>query len=305
MADLVEVVAALYALEPEEFVSARDARAAELRRAGDRESATRVKALRKPSVAAAAVNRLVRARPSDVAGLLEVGEALRKAQEDLSRDDLRELNRQRQGAVAALARVAAQLAADAGRPLTEAVTRLVEGTLTAAMADPDAADAVRSGLLTAHLEYAGFGFGSLADVVALPLRRHEGEARPNGRGTDRRDTARRRQVAAAIDEARQAAVAARGAANTAARDLEGATERADAAARARQAADERVDALTAELAGARAAQREASRAAADATRALAGLAARLTAAEQDLTAAESRLAEVEAELRLLDEARER
>jgi hypothetical protein len=42
----------LYGLPPGEFTSARDARVKELRADGDRDAATAVKALRKPTVAA-------------------------------------------------------------------------------------------------------------------------------------------------------------------------------------------------------------------------------------------------------------
>src|SRR5207249_1478034 len=65
---------------PGEFVARRDARAKELRKAGDRAGADAVKKLRKPSVAAAAVNRLAREAADEVAGLLAAGEALRQAQ---------------------------------------------------------------------------------------------------------------------------------------------------------------------------------------------------------------------------------
>ena len=81
MAD--DPAAHLYGLDLEEFVGARDALAKELRAGGDREGAAAVKKLAKPTRAAWAVNRLVRDRPDEIAALVEAGEALAGAQEQL------------------------------------------------------------------------------------------------------------------------------------------------------------------------------------------------------------------------------
>ena len=54
-----EIADRLYALPPEEFTRARNQAERELRKAGEREQADQVKALRKPTAAAGAVNRLV------------------------------------------------------------------------------------------------------------------------------------------------------------------------------------------------------------------------------------------------------
>ncbi len=74
-----EIVDELYGAPLDEFIARRDARAKELRKS-DRAAADAVKKLRKPSVSAAAVNRLVRSAPDDVEALLAAGEALRQAQ---------------------------------------------------------------------------------------------------------------------------------------------------------------------------------------------------------------------------------
>ena len=73
----------LYALPPGEFTRARDERAKALRKEGKREEADAVKALRKPTVAAWALNQLARRRAKDVERLLTAGEKLRAAQEEL------------------------------------------------------------------------------------------------------------------------------------------------------------------------------------------------------------------------------
>src|SRR4051812_45311166 len=89
-----EVVDELYGAPPDEFISRRDARAKELRKT-DRAAADALKRLRKPSVAAAAVNRLARDAPEHVDALMGAGEALRQAQfgggdRDAIRDAARE-----------------------------------------------------------------------------------------------------------------------------------------------------------------------------------------------------------------------
>jgi len=168
--ELEDIADELYALLPEEFTAARDWRAAQLRRAGDRELSTSVKALRRPAVAAWLVNSLVRQHTGEVDQLLELGDALRSAQGALDADQLRELGRRRQEVLAALARQARALASGLGRPVSPAAADDVEETLRAALADPAAADAVRTGRLTTALSYAGFGEVDLTDAVAGRLR---------------------------------------------------------------------------------------------------------------------------------------
>ncbi|WFR68310.1 hypothetical protein P9139_08790 [Curtobacterium flaccumfaciens] len=72
----------------------------------------------------------------------------------------------------ALAQAGADLASDAGHPATAAVLDQVRATIEAAMADPRAGAAVRSGLLLRPLESAGFDDvdldGTLADPDAVP-----------------------------------------------------------------------------------------------------------------------------------------
>ncbi|WP_063058758.1 hypothetical protein [Nocardia sienata] len=154
---LGEVAADLYGLMPAEFVAARDARAGAAKESGDRELAAAITALRKPTVAAWAVNTLVRAAPREVDALLRLGAELRTAQRQLSGARLRELTRQRRQVVDALAERAGEVAADQGRPVSESVLRQVSETLTAALADSDIAERVRSGTLAAAESYAGFG----------------------------------------------------------------------------------------------------------------------------------------------------
>jgi hypothetical protein len=100
----------LYGVPPEEFVAARTAARDDARTAGDRALATAIAALPKPTTAAWVCNLLVRRQPEEVAQLAELAELLRAAQVNLSGDQLRELGRQRNQLVAALARQARGLA---------------------------------------------------------------------------------------------------------------------------------------------------------------------------------------------------
>jgi hypothetical protein len=171
LSELLATADELYGLRPEAFTAARDERARTLRRDGSRARALAVKELRRPSAAAWLVNALVRHRRDEVEQFLRLGEALRDAQDSLDAEQLRDLNRQRQTLLAAIGREARALARELGRPVSEQVADEVEETLRAGLADPAAANAVRSGRLTASLRYAGFGETDVSDLVALPTLR--------------------------------------------------------------------------------------------------------------------------------------
>lgn len=151
---LAAVVARLYAVPPEEFVTVRSEEVAKARKARDTGLAAAIGKLRKPTVAAWLVNLLAHERPDLVEELLELAVELRDAQRELRGAELRELSTRRRSTVAALAKESARLAGpDRGNlPLQE-----VEGTFAAALADATAAAAVQQGALTKSLEYTGFG----------------------------------------------------------------------------------------------------------------------------------------------------
>jgi hypothetical protein len=163
--DLAGVADELYALPPQDFIAARDARAKELR-ADDRELADAVKALRRPAPVAWAVNLL--ARDDDLADLEALGDRLRAAQSSADRQTITALSTERRDLVRALAARAGELAEATGRALAQPVLDEVAETLQAAMADPDAAAAVRSGRLLRALEAVGFDPVDLDGAVAVP-----------------------------------------------------------------------------------------------------------------------------------------
>ena len=164
-ADLLELADELYALSLPDFTPARDAKAKELK---GTDLAKEVKALKKPSMAAWVVNLLVRHEAEQVEQLLQVGAALRAAQESMSGDELRQLTRQRRQVTAAVTTQARRLAREHGQKVTEAVAAQVEATLTAAMVDEECGKAVRSGMLLNALESTGVDAVDLDRAVALP-----------------------------------------------------------------------------------------------------------------------------------------
>jgi peptidoglycan hydrolase CwlO-like protein len=164
---LLEAADRLYGLTLPEFTPARDALAKELK-GSDKDLSARVKALKKPSLGAWVVNLLVRREPEQVEQVLGVGAALREAQASLAGDELRALTRQRRQLTAAVTMTARGHANDLGQKITSSVADEVEATLTAAMIDADAADAVRSGLLLRSLATTGLGDLDLTAYVAVP-----------------------------------------------------------------------------------------------------------------------------------------
>ncbi|WP_409474345.1 hypothetical protein [Streptomyces sp. HC307] len=108
--DLDAVADELYGLRPEDFVAARDARAAAVRKAGDRALAEKIAGLRRPSLSAWASNLLVREQPGEVEPLLRLGEGLRRAHQELDGAQLRELSRRQRFLISALSRQAGRRA---------------------------------------------------------------------------------------------------------------------------------------------------------------------------------------------------
>ncbi|GIF10884.1 hypothetical protein [Actinoplanes teichomyceticus] len=152
-----DVLRRLYEEPPDGFVATRAAAIQQARAAGDRETAKRLAALKKPTVAAWVVNLLVRRRPDLIGELVELSGALRAAQRELRGEQLRELSEQRRRFVSALVAAARELAVAAGAGAGKLPLGEVESTLTAALADPEVAEQVRTGRLIRSAAYAGFG----------------------------------------------------------------------------------------------------------------------------------------------------
>ena len=173
MTDVRVTAKHLYGLPADEFVMARNREATAARAAGDTALAEALGSLRKPSVGAAAVNQLVRSRPSLIEHVLELGELLRAAQPgpgsatDSSGARLRRLADDRRTLVSRAVREARALAREDGRAASSATLINVENTIRAALADETAALALRDGMLLTSLSPAGFGGVDLAGATAL------------------------------------------------------------------------------------------------------------------------------------------
>ena len=136
-----EIIDRLYGLPLAEFTRARNEAASELRKAGQREAAERVKALRKPTTAAAAVNRLVREHRSEVERFLHAAAVLRDAQFS-GKGDLAAARQQEHDALERLTGIGGEAARQ---------------SLLAAAVDDDAAQQLLEARLEQELEPRGFG----------------------------------------------------------------------------------------------------------------------------------------------------
>ena len=163
-----DVAQELYALVPEEFTAARNARAKEAKAAGDAELAAQVQALRKPTAGAWLLNQLVRRQADEVQQVLDLGAQLRAAQGNLGAAEVRALDQQRRQLTRAVAQQARALGQDAGRRVTDQVTTDVEETLRSAMVDEAAGAALLTGLLTDTFSSTGLEPVDLSRVVAVP-----------------------------------------------------------------------------------------------------------------------------------------
>jgi hypothetical protein len=198
MASVDEIADRLYGLPPEQFIEARD-------QAAKAEKLPEVKQLRRPTLAAWAINLLVREKPDVVEEFLALGEGLRSAQQSLQGDELRRLASQRQQLVSGLVAQARKLAAGADHPLNSAAQAEVETTLQAGLAEPDAADEIRSGRLVKPREYVGMGSTTLRLVPAPERDTPAGAPAPKvDRELIRRRAAAKRDLERAEADAEQA-----------------------------------------------------------------------------------------------------
>lgn len=170
--DLDEIVDELYGLPAEEFTAARNAAAKQAKTDGDAELSDKVKALGRPTAAAWLANQLARERAEELESLAMLGEEMREATAAMDGARLRELTPRRHNEVDGLVKEAAKLA---GKKVSADVAQKLRETLDAALIDPAAAQAVRSGQLTSALRHVGFGVvdesGEPSNVVQLAPRR--------------------------------------------------------------------------------------------------------------------------------------
>lgn len=144
----------LYGGAPEAFVATRRDLARRARAVKDRDLATRIEALRKPSRSAWLVNQLARDPQADLEELFSLAPMLAHMHTAGSPEQLRELTVLRRRTVAALVARAVELVRAQGQSVTEQVRREVETCLEAALSHPEAARQVLQGSLVKAPETA-------------------------------------------------------------------------------------------------------------------------------------------------------
>ena len=158
----------LYAVRPEEFVAARSALVKQLKADGRKDDAAAVAKLRRPSVAAWALNQVAREHPELVAAAIDAGEQLRAASDAAVAGrpgELRDATAAERAAAGAVVKAAAaHLGARA-----DATAPALLATIRVAALDEAVADQLRRGVLVTEQEQPGFGFGLDADGPSLTL----------------------------------------------------------------------------------------------------------------------------------------
>jgi len=194
---------ALYALSPAKFVAARDALARELGAEG-KPDAARVKALRRPTVAAWLLNAVAHERWDIVAALLGAADRLREAQTRSMQGDATELRTASAAfhyAVGTVLDAAREKAASEG---SEAGATLLADVERGLRSVPTASTAIRNALLDGVLERVpeSGGLEFLATLEELPppkaspkQPRVPGRGTPGTAGIDRADRARNSEAA--------------------------------------------------------------------------------------------------------------
>jgi hypothetical protein len=178
----------LYGLTASEFTAARNARAKALKH-DDPELAEAVAKLPKPTVAAAALNELVREDPSEVRALVQSGKRLHKAQESAVKGRSVDLDAAIREHREALDRVQRDLRR---RKLTGQTLDRATRTLRVASLDPELHPLLERGILHEDLTASGFGL----DPGIVPSRpRTKAAAKKAPPKDERKERERRRRDA--------------------------------------------------------------------------------------------------------------
>ncbi len=162
--NLPESAEVLFELPPEDFTAERDRIAKDLKKQGEDESAAVVKALKRPSVTAYALNLVARQHAGLVDDLLKADEDLRGARSRGAMDDAKAA---RQKAISAITSKATSILGDQDRPITAQVRERLTETLLAVATDDETRAGLKAGRLLREAEGGGFG-GPVTAFDAVP-----------------------------------------------------------------------------------------------------------------------------------------
>ena len=214
--DEVDVVAQLYGGSRDEFLAARSKRAAEAKAEGEAELARRIAALRKPTVAAWLVNQLVRRHPDDVDDLAAVAGELGEAHRHGTGERLREAGAARRELLRRLENRVRGLARDTGVRLSDDTATQIDTTFQAALINPAALDAVRSGQLNTAV---GLDADLLEQWPAADVSRPRPQPKPQRQPEPEAEPEPDPELVAAWEQARELVTAAAQAREQAEREL--------------------------------------------------------------------------------------
>ncbi len=227
--DLETALDQLYGAPLDEFTSRRNLLAKELKG----RAAGTVKALKKPNLAAWAVNQLARKHPDEVEQLFTVTDKLRHAQRRVlsggKATELRKATDERNKVVSQLKKLAAKALTDAGHGSSASTLESVGDSFMAVASDAEGAELLRKGRLSRELEPSAF-----VDVTGLTLVEDIADEVPDEAKGDV-DLSRLHEARRIVSETRGAAKEARDAfkeADRAAEKLARAAEEAERQAKA-------------------------------------------------------------------------
>jgi len=188
--DLEQATDELYGADLDDFVAERTRLAKELRDAGEKDAAQAFAKLRKPSVAAWALNQLARRSRREVDLLLDAGHRLREAQAGAlagaDRDAFEQAQKTERDALAQLTREAERLLNERGSGSATTLNQISESLRAAAISD-EGRELLARGRFVQPLEAQGFDvLGQLAASITPPAK---APARP-----DRQEQQRAKQA---------------------------------------------------------------------------------------------------------------
>jgi hypothetical protein len=207
----------LYREHPEGFIAGRDQLAKELRAAGDRDEADRVRKLRRPTAAAWLINRAALSSPAQLEEFAEASRQLEEAQaralegKDEGAAEWRAAAARERDAISAVVRLAESLAREAGHPASARALELAGETLRAATGDRELRERVLQGRVERERSAATLGTPAgatpLRPAPGSPKRRDLAQARQELERLEREladATAREEQLQARVERASEA-----------------------------------------------------------------------------------------------------